>query len=245
MELIYHVKPGQVSYGEAIGIILLDSEAPFIPGDVANATTFDFPVRFRRVPGLTVERILKHDMTALDDVMAAGEELKKEGVRAITSDCGFMILYQEQLARELKIPVFLSSLLQLPFIQQLLPPNSKIGILTVDSDSLTTNILKKAGSTELDRLLIAGLQEKTFFFDAFIKETGTLHYQEVEKEVVDAAVKLQHNHPDLGAFLLECSVLPPYAASVQEATGLPVFDFVTMIRYMHHAVVKERRNGHM
>ncbi|SFH68433.1 hypothetical protein SAMN05192551_102153 [Tindallia magadiensis] len=243
--MIYHVKPGQVSYGEAIGIILLDSEAPFIPGDVANATTYDFPVRFRRVPGLTVERILKHDMTALKDVMMAGEELKKEGVRAITSDCGFMILYQDYLARELGIPVFLSSLLQLPFIQNILPELTKIGILTVNSESLTGTILKKAGVQKTDGLAIAGLQEKPFFSDAFIKETGRLNYPEVEKEVVESAKALQRDYLDVKAILLECSVLPPYGAAVQEATGLPVFDFVTMIRYMYHAVVKERRNGYM
>ncbi|RQD69129.1 MAG: aspartate/glutamate racemase family protein [Tindallia sp. MSAO_Bac2] len=243
--MIYHVKPGQVSYGEAIGVILLDSEAPFIPGDVANATTYDFPVRFRRVPGLTVDRILKHDMTALRDVMAAGEELKKEGVRAITSDCGFMILYQDKLASELKIPVFLSSLLQLPFIQNIFPKDSKTGILTVDSNSLTDTILNKAGSERTDGLVIAGLQEKPFFSDAFIKEVGTLNFPEVEKEVVESAKDLQRSHPDLRAILLECSVLPPYGAAVQEATGLPVFDFVTMIRYMYHVVVKERRNGYM
>ncbi len=204
-----------------------------------------FPVRFRRVPGLTVERILKHDMTALQDVLAAGKELRKEGVRALTSDCGFMILYQDKLASELKIPVFLSSLLQLPFIHNMFPEDSKTGILTVDSNSLTETILKKAGAYRMDRLAIAGLQEKPFFSDAFIKEVGTLNYPEVEKEVVESAKDLQRSHPELRAFLLECSVLPPYGEAIQEATGLPVFDFVTMIRYMYHVVVKDRRNGYM
>jgi hypothetical protein len=49
--MIYHARKGQVSSGEAIGILLLDTAVPFIPGDVANATTYDFPVCFRKVEG--------------------------------------------------------------------------------------------------------------------------------------------------------------------------------------------------
>ncbi len=95
----YLAKPGQVSYGEAIGIILLDSVAPYIPGDVANATTYNFPVRFKRVPGLTVERIFNHDMSLVNAIVEVALELKKDGVRAITGDCGFMAIYQQTLAK--------------------------------------------------------------------------------------------------------------------------------------------------
>lgn len=243
--MIYRTKPGQVSYGEAIGILLIDSEAPFIPGDVANANTYPFPVRFQRVTGLTVKRILSHDLTALEDVMEAALALKKEGVRAITSDCGFMALYQQALAEKLELPVFLSSLLQVPFLSHLIPDKHKIGILTVDSDALTEDVLALCGANLPGRIVIEGLQHAPAFSAAFIEETGELDYFKVQQEVSQAARKMVERDPMVKTILLECSVLPPYGEAVQQAVGLPVFDFVTMIRYVFSAVVREKGAGFM
>ena len=234
-----------MSYGEAIGIILLDSQAPYIPGDVANATTYDFPVRFQRVSGLTVEKIMNHDLSLLEAVLSAGEVLKAEGVRAITSDCGFMALYQEDLVEKLDVPVFLSSLLQIPFIKQLTPKDSKIGIITANKNALSKEVLALCEAHIPERIVMEGLEDAPYFASAFLKEEGILNTVEVEKEVVEAAEKLQKDYPDMKSILLECSVLPPYASAVQKATGLPVFDFVTMISYVHSAVVREKSKGHM
>lgn len=243
--MIYKRKPGQVSYGEAIGILLLDSEAPYIPGDVANATTYNFPVRFQRVPGLTIEKIMRHDRSIQEEVLKAARKLKAEGVRGISSDCGFMALYQQELVKALDIPVFLSSLLQIPFLKQLTPKDSKIGIITANQDSLTRELLALCEADIPGRIVIQGLEKEPYFSSAFLKEEGVLDTVEVEKEVVQAAIMLQRRHPKMKSILLECSVLPPYAEAVQEATGLPVFDFVTMIRYMHSIVVREKKNGYM
>ena len=35
------------------------------------------------------------------------------------------------------------------------------------------------------------------------------------------------DHPNIGAFLLECSNMPPYAAAIHRHTGKPVFDNIT------------------
>jgi Asp/Glu/hydantoin racemase len=244
--MIYKKKAGQVSYGEAIGILLLDSCAPFIPGDVANATTYNFPVRFKKVPGLTVERIFNHDMTILDAVINAGEELKRSGVRAITGDCGFMALYQEELARRLEIPVFMSSLLQIPFMVNLIAANHKIGIVTANSCSLTEAVLRPCGADLPNRLVIGGLEDCPHFAAAIIDEiSNELDTEKIEAEVVAIATGLVRSAPEVKLLLLECSVLAPYGAAVQEATGLPVFDFVTMINYLYSTVVKQRFCGFM
>ena len=243
--MIYKTKPGQISYGESIGILLLDSEAPYIPGDVANATTYDFPVRFQRVPGLTVEKMMNHDLSLLGALRKGAETLKAEGVRAITSDCGFMALYQQDLAERLDLPVFLSSLLQIPFIKQLTPIDSMIGIITANKKALTSEVLALCEADIPQRLAIEGLENAPYFSSTFLKEEGILNTVEVEKEVVIAAQRMQEKHPNMKSILLECSVLPPYASAVQKATGLAVFDFVTMIRYVHSAVVREHSKGHM
>lgn len=243
----YMVRPGQVSYGEAIGILLLENFAPFIPGDTANATTYRYPVRFERVPGLSVERIFNHDLGMYDAVKQAAGELKREGVRAITGDCGFMAVYQQRLADELDLPVFLSSLLQLPFMSLLVGSKKTIGVVTANSKALIPDVFSWAGVTpELQkRLRIRGLEDDQNFVDAIIDEKGMLDSELVEKAVVERSVALQRENPQLGAILLECSVLPPYGAAVQEATGLPVFDYVTMIDYVHDTVVKRRFKGSM
>ena len=49
------------TYGHAVGILLLDYRGPFIPGDVGNATSFGFPVLYKLVKGLTLDRVLAGD----------------------------------------------------------------------------------------------------------------------------------------------------------------------------------------
>ncbi|MDA3941775.1 MAG: aspartate/glutamate racemase family protein [Spirochaetia bacterium] len=243
----YNVKSGQVSYGEAVGILLIQNYVPFVPGDVANATTYDYPVRFQRVPGLSVERIFSHDMTFYTEIKTAAESLVKEGVRAITGDCGFLALFQKQLAEDLEVPVFMSSLLQIPFILSIIAQTKKLGVVTANSESLDIGVFNALGITEsqMDRIVIAGLENSEHFVSAVIKEEGVLDTDLMEKETVEAALLLQKENPGLGAILLECSLLPPYGKAVQEATGLPVFDFVTLIDYVFSAVVKKQYYGFM
>ncbi len=243
--MFYRAKPGQVSYGEAIGILLLDSCAPFIPGDVANASTYSFPVRFQRVPGLSVERIFNHDLALVDDMIEAAVELKANGVRAITGDCGFMALYQEQIARAVGIPTFLSSLLQVPFIDRLIGEKDKIGIITANAGALDDKVLKPCGADLPEKLAVRGLENCPAFREAFIEEKGILDSSKVEEEVVAAARELTGEVPETRALLFECSVLAPYGAAVQQVTGLPVFDYITMINYVYSAVVKKRFDGFM
>lgn len=241
--MLYETRKGQVSSGEAIGILLLDTSVPFIPGDVANATTYDFPVRYRKVDGFTVERAIGKDPSVYDALNAAAEDLVGQGVRAITGDCGFMALHQRRLARELGKPVFLSSLVQIPFILNILGEDAEVGVVTADGRSLDAALLAAAGVREADRVVVAGLENRESFVSFAIEETGTLDADAVRDEVVSTARDLAERHPAVRAVLLECSLLPPYAADVQAAVDLPVFDYVTMINYVFSAVVRKPFHG--
>ena len=243
--MIYRTRKGQVSSGEAIGILLLDTVVPFIPGDVANATTYDFPVRFRKVEGFSVARAIGQDPTVYDALKTAARDLVDQGVRAVTGDCGFMALHQQRLALELETPVFLSSLLQIPFALSIIGKESKVGVLTADSRGLDEILLAAVGVNDIDRIVIQGLEDQPHFYRFAIEETGTLDSDMVAAEVVTAGRHLVARDDRIKILLLECSLLPPYAAALQAAVQMPVFDYITMINYVFSAVVRQPYEGFM
>ena len=244
--MIYYANKGQTSYGEAIGIILMESFMPFPPGCPGNATTFPYPVRYEIVKGANMERLVyKGDDALIQPFIDAGWRLINEGVKAITGNCGFMVLYHDLLAKEFPVPTFMSSLLQLPFIARMLRPGEKIGVVTANSETLTPRHLEIATNGIDVPMAITGLQNQPHFYDAIHAEKGFLDFDKVEAEVVHVTGEMIKENPDIKAILFECTDLPPYAAAVQEAFGLPVYDFTTMINYVYAATVRTRFQGHV
>ena len=93
--------------------------------------------------------------------------------------------------------------------------------------------------------LLKSIKRKDISFFLFVdKVQAMLASMEVGDSVVEAAEKLVTEHDDVGAILLECSDIPPYAYRVQQATGLPVFDFITLINWAHDAVTQTPYYGH-
>ncbi len=226
---------------------MLESTIPFIPGDVGNATSYDFPVLYQTVKGLTTMRMFEKDQTAFEEFYEAAQMLRKQGVRAITGDCGYMLAFQEELADKMDIPVFLSSLIQIPFILKIIGRGGKVGVLCANGKSLTSDFLKIAGvsTSDLPRVIVHGLENNVHFKEVIHDETGWLDSEKMTCAVVEGAERLVQNNDGVKAILLECSDLPPYAAAVQKAIGLPVFDFNTMIRYVQSVVVRKEFIGIM
>ena len=241
--MLCKTRKGQVSSGEAIGILLLDTSVPFIPGDVANATTYTFPVRFQKVRGFTVARALAKDPAVYDELLLSAKSLERQGVRAITGDCGYMGIHQQPLARALDIPVFLSSLIQLPFIDTIVGSGAKVGVITADSECLNKDLLTAVGVSDTSNLVITGLQNQPNFRRFALEETGVLDTESVAAEVVATARQMVTDHKQMRALILECSLLPPYGAAIQAAVNLPVFDYITMINFVFTAVVKQKYRG--
>ena len=240
----YRARRGQVAYGYSVGIVCLEYFLPFIPGDVGNASTYDFPVLYREVKGATFEAVIvRQDPAMLPVVLEAAEDLVRQGAKAITSDCGYFGAYQREVADALPVPVFLSSLMQAQFILSMLGPSRKVAALVANGASLSDRVLDALGIDDRSRIVFRGLEDKTEFRRTVLDECGTLDVEAVEQEVVEAALEVQAEHPDVGALLLECSDLPPYSAAVQAATGLPVFDWIGFINYVHQAVVAKPYTG--
>ena len=232
------------TYGHAIGILLLDYRGPFIPGDVGNATTYGYPVLFKLVKGLTLDRVLAGDPEAEADIVEAAKELERFGVRGISSDCGFLVQYQRAVANAVNIPVFMSSLLQIPFLSMMFDPDRPVGCLTATRKSLGNRVLELAGIKSDINVVIHGMEDYDHFKWSILEEGGELDSDLIETEVVTEARKMLEVHPDMGALVLECSLMPPYASAVQKATDLPVFDFVTMINYFYEGTHRRPYEGH-
>ncbi len=234
--------PRQSIAGHAIGIVVLETWYPLLPGNVANASTFDFPVRYKILREATVERIMGADPALLEMIIQAGHEFEQEGVRAMVGACGYFANYQREAAGALKIPVFLSSLLQVPMIYRALKPEQQVGILVANSKALNRNMLEACGITSEIPIRYLGMEDQPEFRN-ILEYGGQFHYDRFEKEVVDRARQLVAENPDIGAIVLECSDLPPFAKSVQRAVKLPVWDFITLINWIYYGVVQRAYAG--
>lgn len=232
MTRIYEARPGQDLNGVPLGVILMDARIPYPPGVPANARTFDHPVLYSVVKGADMENLIYSPKPELEDrFVAAGRELVQQGVQAVVGNCGFMILFQERMAAELPVPVFMSSLLQLPLISRSLRPGQKVGVITASGTSLTQRHLDIAFGGHPVAIATRGLEERPAFKAAVHDQVGTLDFEAVEQEVVETAIDLVQTEGDIGSILLECTDLPPYAYAVQQATGLPVYDITTLIGF--------------
>jgi hypothetical protein len=227
---------GRAIYGAPLGILMLQARFPRIPGDMGNATTWPFPVLYRVVQGASPERVVLDSAAGLlPAFLDAAAALVRDGAEAITTNCGFLSIFQTELAERLGVPVATSSLLQVPWVQALLPPGRLVGIVTISAASLTPRHLAAAGVPA--DTPIAGVDPQGEFFRVLIRaERDDLDVAAAEREVVAAATRLASAHPELGAIVLECTNMPPYAASVQNATGLPVYDITSLIHWLQSSL---------
>src|SRR5258707_9010006 len=138
---------GKALYGARVGILMLEARFRRIPGDMGNAETWPFPVLYKVVPGASPERVVTNKAKGLlNAFLDAATELVQHGADGITTNCGFLSLYQTDLARHVGVPVATSSLIQIPFIQSVLPPGKRVGVLTISAKSLTAEHLQAIGA---------------------------------------------------------------------------------------------------
>lgn len=233
---------GKAVYGAPLGILMLEARFPRIPGDMGNAATWPFPVLYRVVRGASPERVvLEGARGLLSDFVREAKDLVDLGAEAITTNCGFLALFQKELAEAVKVPVATSSLMQVPWVQATLPQGKRVGVVTVSGATLTPAHIEAAG-VPLDTP-IAGTETGKEFFRVIIKgEKNDLDIALAEADIIDAGRRLVAANPDVGAIVLECTNMPPYAAALREAVGLPVYDIYSMVNWFY-AGLRPRRFG--
>lgn len=227
---------GKNVYGYDIGILMLDSKFPRIRGDVGNAKTWDFPVLYKTVVGGTPKKVvLELTEDDIEPFILAAKELEQAGVKAITTSCGFLALFQKQLANAVNIPVFTSALLMVPFVKRFIGENRKIGILTANSKTLSDAHLRAVGIRKED-VVIKGLEDKEVFTDFTVQNWDRVDTEKCRAELLEATEELLHENDDIGAMVLECTNMPPYTKDIQQVAGMPVFDIVTLVNFVHSGI---------
>lgn len=221
----------------SLGVIRLDYDYPPAPGDIDCSDSFSYDVYYKVVPGLTFEMCKKGEMTEelkqrfKDSIKWLVEEKKVNG---ITGDCGFMMNFQS-LAREVtKIPIFMSSLCQLPAVTCCYAEKEQIIIMTANGKSLEPMrdlIRDECGvDTEDKRYNIVGCEDVPHFGEAVAKG-DKVNTKKATKGIVKKAREALKKYPQSRAFLLECTELPPYSDAIRFHTGLPVYDSITACNF--------------
>ena len=224
---------GKAIYGAPLGILMLEARFPRIPGDMGNGTTWPFPVLYRVVSGASPEKVVLNGAAGLlPDFIDAAKDLVRLGAEAITTNCGFLSLFQKEIAAAVGVPVATSSLMQVPWVQATLPPGKRVGLVTVSGSTLTPAHLAGAG-VPLDTPLVGTEHGKEFFRVLIKAEKDDMDVAQAERDVVEAGKQLVAKNPDVGAIVLECTNMPPYAAALQAEVGLPVYDIYSMITWFH------------
>src|SRR5271166_952863 len=176
--------------------------------------------------------VLKAAAGLLDDFLAAAADLVRDGAEAITTNCGFLSLFQTELAAHVRVPVATSALIQVPWVQAMLPPGQCVGIITVSAGSLTPRHLAAAGVAP-DTPFV-GTEDGREFFRVLIRgEKQDMDIALAAADILDAGRTLVSRRPDIGAIVLECTNMPPYAFALREVLGLPVYDIYSLITWLH------------
>ncbi len=223
--------------GVTIGVLCLDSRFPKPPGHIKNPSGLTFPVLYETVKGATVaELVNRPSADFIAPFLEAAKRLEAEGVRAITGSCGFLALFQRQLAEAVSVPLFASSLIQVPMVHAMLGGGRRVGVLTASGPNLTAQHLAAVGAGGIP-VAIQGMDEYREFREVILEgRRADMDVAKIEAEVLAAAKALVKANPDVGALVLECTDMPPYAHRIQDRLRLPIFDLTTLATMVHHAV---------
>ncbi len=230
--------------GVTIGVLCLDSRFPKPPGHIKNPSGLSFPVLYETVAGATVAELINRPSPEfIAPFIDAARRLEADGVRAITGSCGFLALYQQELSAAVSVPVFASSLIQVPLAQAMLRPGQKVGVLTADARNLTERHFAAVGAGGVP-VAIGGMEDSHEFREVILEaRRDHMDIEKVRDEVMDAAARLVRDNKTIGALVLECTDMPPYAAEIQEKLRLPVFDLTTLATMVHDVVSRQPYGG--
>lgn len=224
-------------YGIPIGVISLESYFPKPIGHIKNPLTFDFPVIYETVVGASVDRLVNQtDLTLLEPFISAARKLEREGVKAITGSCGFLALFQREIAESVQVPVFVSSLIQIPLVSRMLGSSRSVGVVVANSSGLTSRHLEAMGITN-EPIVVRGMESSGHFLSVILKgESNDLDFDIFRKDLFAVIEGMLVSDPNIGALVLECTDLSHFSKDVQTYFQLPVFDLSSLTKMVASTV---------
>lgn len=210
----------------ALGIIMLDTTFTRPVGDAGNAASWPFPVLIERVSGAFAEPVVTGRFDDVQPFIDAGQRLVERSACAITTTCGFLVRHQQRLQREIRVPVVTSTLTQFARLRAEIGPSCHVAVLSIDAVALDSSVRAVAG-IPYDALIFS-LPRNSHFVSAILAANVALDTERAEREWVALAKACLRDYPAIGLWLFECANMPPYAAAVSRATGLPVYHALTL-----------------
>ena len=226
---------GRTFYGYDIGILMLDSQFPRIVGDVGNAKTWKYPVLYKVVEGFKPDKVvLNLEMNDIEPFIEAALELQNMGVKAITTSCGFLAMFQKEIVKYLSIPVFTSTLVMLPMLCRI---TGKVLVLSANSEKLTYKHLEAAcGDLAPYQYKIIGTQNKNSFTNFTVENWKSVDTNQCEKDILETLHEELDKDNSYKCILLECTNLPPYTDAIRNEFQLPVFDIISLTDFVYSSV---------
>jgi hypothetical protein len=237
-----------------LGIIILDDVYPGFPGDVRNASAYPFPIQYEIVEGVDIWALVHGEDkdSLLEPIMKAAKKLEKMGCKAIAAECGYFAYFQKEIAGFVDVPVFMSSLLQVPFAQQLIGPQKVVGILMARLEQLLPRHLESVGIKSGTNYVVAGAlddgrcpQFENLWYAPTRPDIPEAYYDKAEEELVSVVRDYYHSHPNMGALMLECTGMQPFARALQREIEIPIFSWGTLLDYAYSVVVHRDYYGHV
>jgi aspartate/glutamate racemase len=242
--------PGRNISGVTIGLVQVRADLPMMPGNMGNATTFDFPMLYREMNVDNVMDLMKPEMTKnfTDGIVEAAKWLELQGVSAIMGNCGFFAHYQKVVQERIDTPFFSSSLMMLPMMVQSLPRNKKVGVLTANGPLLASGqAMENCGlnrELQASRVVIEGCENDHEFAYAMSLD-GKFNANRMERDILEGTQRLLKKDKDIAMILLECTELPPHAVAVQKMVKMPVWDYTSLTNWIYSGCVRRPFVGHI
>ena len=212
-----------------LGIVQMANKPLTWLGNLGNPHSFRYPVRYATARNAYTERILRGDAQVGREYLKQARTLERQGVSAVLATCGFAVLYQPLLAGGLRVPVATSSLLALPLALRTAPRGGEVGVITYDADRLARRFLLAGGAVRADlpRLRIGGLEGTETWRQLALPEPD-VSFEVLQTDVLDTVMRFLRRHRQVRSLLFECSALCPFTPQLRAATGLPIFDFLSV-----------------
>lgn len=207
------------------------------PGSLLNPATDDFSVITETAEGAWADLVIRGDPALEPACIAAARRLVERGAVAISSNCGFFIRHQAAVAASVNVPVVMSSLLLTPMLLRQLPPFAKLAIVTADSRHCGDDLLGLDDPAERSRVVIGGIEGGEWFQNVMkhwsqgeMKLAPPINDADLETDVAACVARLRAAHPEIAAFLFECTGFPLITPAIRRITGLPIYDITTLCR---------------